>query len=298
MAIGTISREELIKRLGVSQKDYNKLKSEVYEIISLVSGTQDIKISRKDLPDITLGPGESSAWDGKRNQIRIGVEKIGDGESYAAEVGHFLRDYVTNQIGTPEKTSKTKKQEINDLRVHEFYDRAAVKIAKSQSEGTKLEPLFEDITDYSTSRGRLKLAELGKKARKEEEEAKRYEGSDSEFRRNNAENERMHFQTHAAYALADQYSAEELMNTANLYRLTNDEVKGKFLRRKRSGLETKISIISIFLGSLILISQSDITAAVIGTSINNNFSKIGLFLVLIGVIFFIKTKRNYSNKNL
>ena len=135
MVIGG-SLEEGYKHMGISQKEVDQVESDVYSVIQLVAESQGKKISKKDLPKVTVMGGDSSSYESKTNTIRIAKNNMGNGETYASEVGHFLRSYFTDKIGS--ETS----QDIDELKVEEFFDRSAYTIAREKAQGTELEPLF------------------------------------------------------------------------------------------------------------------------------------------------------------
>ena len=88
--IGAVSGKDIYKRMGV-EKDYPRVKNDIIKMIHLIAQSVNITLSDKDLPAIDIQPGTSSAFDGSRNIIHIVKEHIDNGESYAAEIGHFFK---------------------------------------------------------------------------------------------------------------------------------------------------------------------------------------------------------------
>src|SRR3989344_2143794 len=238
--IGAIKRYEIYKRMGISKKDVKRVTTDVNEVIKLLSQAYNTDIPEEKFPEVIIVPGESSSYDRTRNVMNIAKESIGNGESYAAEVGHFLRDFSTESIYKPAPKN------IDELKAHEFLDRTAYIVMKDKSRGTILETLFEKKSrDYSSKEGRNFLAALGQRARKLFIEAKEVNSPDKDFIMGGAENEKLHFKTHVASSFADQYSATELLDEKDIYSLPANEIKRKFFH-KRKKLENLVNAAFLF----------------------------------------------------
>ncbi|MFA6022998.1 MAG: hypothetical protein WC781_02845 [Candidatus Pacearchaeota archaeon] len=273
MTIATVNKKERYKG-WISIEEVNKIKSDVYSILNLVANKYNYKISKEDLPQIEIIPGESSEYDRSRNIIGIAEGKIGVGESYSAEIGHFLRNYSMKRIHAQPI------ENLEELRVEEFFDRATTIIAKKLTKGTKQENLFKEEIDYSSPEGRKRLSEIGENVRKMRREVKNYSGMDRNSQKSHIENEAVQFKSHIAYTYADQHSADEFLSLDNFYSIPNRDIENKFFHRKRS-LEKLLGLFLIIIGS------SFMTFSITGFSIfNQNYlnSSSGIFLIIIGII--------------
>jgi len=108
-----------------------------------------------------------------------------------------------------------------------------------------------------------------------------------------------HFKTHVAYAFADQYSAEELLEIEDLYSLPDNEVRERFLHKKRSGLEEIVSAvfyISLPIFLIYFIFNLNITGFSIVNALNKslilNPFAIAFIILFVVFVYFKIRKRN------
>jgi len=188
---------------------------------------------------------------------------------------------LTNKTGTKQT------EDLKELRVEEFLDRAACIIAREKTKNTNLEYLFKkEPKNYSSAEGRKELAENIRGARKDSRNLKEYFGRDDKFIDNQARKQILHFRTHTAYSYADQYSADELLKVKNLYSLPDQEIREKFMKKRHHGLEGRILGIFVVLASFLFLFPK-ITGNVIGgTLLFSEF--IGVVLFILGLFFLLK----------
>lgn len=280
MSVGLRKPSEIYKQMGLSNEDIARVKERVYAMIDLLKPSE---IDGKLMPEVSLTPESISSYDGERNIINIAVSGIDNGESYAAEVGHFLRAYGINRLG------KKQEEDVRELKVEEFVDRASSIIARKRAKGTNLEPLFsKPKKNYSTIESRKELADNIKEAKKDKDT----------YILGLGDRNVLHWRTHTSYSYADQYDAKDL-ETEPLYEMTDNEIRKKFfhkIREKKKSLEGTVGVflgigLAVFIVSLILVGfgltgnlvENSVTGSVVGSREVVGWGVIGL--VLCGLVF-------------
>lgn len=290
MAIGAVSKKDRYKLMGLTEEEVEKIKSDVYGILKLVSKSVGVDIPEKDFPKVDIIGGDISMHS-RQSGITIAKDKIGNGASYAAEVGHFIRDYATGKLGQEDPS------DINESRAHEFFDRVTYRIARERAKGTELEHLFSmPEVDYSSPEGRKKLAEMNVVHRRSIEQLKSKPSNHYQYKETleATESEAYQARAHITYTYADQYSANELLAVDGLYKLSDKEVERRFFHKRHRGLENTLKISTIIFSIVgIFFLFPGITGNVVNyNSIITNSNVIGVVFLLIALItYFI-----YLNK--
>lgn len=269
-----------------TNQNASQVRSDVYRVINLVASSLGYEVDWESLPEVRLSNESYSAYDEKKNEILISREKVGSGDSYSAEAGHFLRSYLNGRIGT-ERTMASREL-LNHLKAEEFLDRAATIIAREKSKGTPLQRLFTDPhIDYSSDEGKKRILQgydplAARKELKEIHAGKRHPSQ-----RSGIEEGIQQFRTHVSYSRADQYTANELIQIPNLYTLPDEEILSSFVRAKKGRLDTILGSIFIVLSIGIIFGKLVLTGAVTG-SVNNSLNFWVIFLFILGLFMILK----------
>jgi len=257
-----------------------EIEKDLYVAIDKMQKYIGLNIPKSQYPKIRINEKEEPSYICSENVIELSSERdIFSGRTIGEEIGHFFR-------------MKLNPGESDEILTDEFFGylgaRIFYEIAKKKKIEKELFPFGEPfyIKDFLGDKKNV-VGRLKDLRRRLKDKSKEYETEREDERRNKIRKEGLnlvekrkdilhHFR---GYEFAYRVNLKDV-NLAELYKMPNKEVRKKYFRREKPGIEKRLAIASgLFLVASIIIGGTSITGHTL--SISSNIQN------LVGILFFI-----------
>jgi len=285
-----------------------KFEERVYGILDRMKKEIRVKIPKKDYPQIWISKELNNSYNLSTNNLFISLDKVHSGSVIGEEISHFIRDYLI----PPEST---------ELHSGEFFGYLGQRILKSI---VRPEDKLEFETNLETRKEALvKL----RRTRKDLKNWRKYENGELkdqditpekinkgisdllEYRKDILKHWRPYdfsskvdlekVELSKLYALPDKEVRKRFFRENPEYDLLQQSIISRIRRRVRKGIENllQVFIIPVFIITILLAANMNLTGRVIGISEDNHLTLIFVVALLIISILIIYLKFSSNQKN-